>query len=200
MPDTVSKTDNFLKAIEKYAEQQRGRMQSEAEEFKERELNTAEEEGMRDAYLMIQKTMADINNSIASETSRTIAAGKKSVFARRQQIEDEIFAKAEQKLLAFTQSDKYLSWLTRRAAEISRVLNAGDVVLYVRESDLKYQKKLWDYFGQNCQIQPSETIRIGGIKGHSPAMGLVADETLDTRLDQQREWFYEHSGLTVTES
>ena len=78
MPDTVSKTDNFLKAIEKYAEEQRGRMQSEAEEFKERELNTAEEEGMRDAYLMIQKTMADINNSIASETSRTIAAGKKS--------------------------------------------------------------------------------------------------------------------------
>ena len=80
------------------------------------------------------------------------------------------------------------------------MLNAGDVVLYVRESDLKYQKKLRDYFGQNCQIQPSETIRIGGIKGHSPAMGLVADETLDTRLDQQREWFYEHSGLTVTES
>lgn len=200
MPDTVSKTDNFLKAIEKYAEEQRGRMQSEAEAFKERELNTAEEEGMRDAYLMIQKTMADINNRIASETSRTIAAGKKSVFTRRQQIEEEVFAKAEQKLLAFTQSEKYLSWLTKRTAEVSRVLNADDVVLYVRESDLKYQKKLRDYFGQNCQIQPSETIRIGGIKGHSPAMGLVADETLDTRLDQQREWFYEHSGLTVTES
>ena len=42
MPDTVSKTDNFLKAIEKYAEEQRGKLRTEAEEFQERELNNAE--------------------------------------------------------------------------------------------------------------------------------------------------------------
>ena len=31
MPGTVSKTDNFLKAIEKYAEEQRSKIQSEAD-------------------------------------------------------------------------------------------------------------------------------------------------------------------------
>ena len=39
MPGTVSKTDNFLKAIEKYAEEQRSKIQSEAEDFRERELS-----------------------------------------------------------------------------------------------------------------------------------------------------------------
>ncbi len=200
MPDTVSKTDNFLKAIERYAEEQRGKLKSEAEAFRERELNAAEEEGLRDAYLMLQKTMADINNRISSETSRAIAAGRKSIFTKRQQIEAEVFDKARQKLMAFTETEKYASWLKKSAAAISRVLAADDVVLYVRESDLKYKKKLRDYFGQNCEILASETIQIGGIKGYSRSRGLVADETLDTRLEQQREWFYEHSGLTVTES
>ncbi len=200
MPDTVSKTDNFLKAIEKYAEEQRGRMQSEAEEFKERELNAAEEEGMRDAYVMIQKTMADINNRIAAETSRAIAAGKKRVFVQRQKIEEDVFAKAERKLLAFTATDKYVSLLAKYAANISSVLQADDVVIYVRECDLKYKKKIRDSFGRNCEILASDTIRIGGLRGHSHSLGLIADETLDAKLEQQREWFYEHSGLTVTES
>lgn len=200
MPDTISKTDNFLQAIEKYAEEQRGKLQSEAEAFKERELNAAEEEGMRDAYLMIQKTMADINNRIAADTSRAIAEGKQRVFKKRQEIEEAVFAKAQDKLLAFTESDKYAAFLTRCAVSISRVLKAEDVVLYVREGDLKYKKKLRDYFGQNCEVAASDAIHIGGILGHSRSMGLVADETLDTRLEQQREWFYEHSGLTVTET
>lgn len=200
MPDTMSKTDNFLQAIEKYAEEQRGRLRSEAEAFKERELNAAEEEGMRDAYLMIQKTMADVNNRIAADTSRAIAEGKQRVFTRRQQIEDEVFAKATRKLSAFTESDQYPAFLTKCAVNISRVLKAEDVVLYVCECDLKYKKKLRDYFGQNCEVLPSDTIQIGGIMGHSRSRGLVADETIDTRLEQQREWFYEHSGLTVTET
>ena len=42
MPDIVSKTDNFLKAIEKYAAEQRSKIESEAEEFKSKELNKAE--------------------------------------------------------------------------------------------------------------------------------------------------------------
>ena len=67
MPDTVSKTDNFLKAIEKYAEAQRTKIQSEAEDFKEKELNKAEEEGLREAYVLIQKKMSDIKMRVAAE-------------------------------------------------------------------------------------------------------------------------------------
>ena len=74
MPDTTSKTDNFLKAIEKYAEEQRTKMKSEAEVFKAKEMNRAEEEGLKEAYVMIQKKMSEINNQISSELSRAETA------------------------------------------------------------------------------------------------------------------------------
>ena len=105
MPGTVSKTDNFLKAIEKYAEEQRSKIQSEAEDFRERELNKAEEEGLREAYVLIQKKMTDIRTQIAADLSRAETASRRKTFVRRKQIEDEVFEKAAKKLEAYTKTE-----------------------------------------------------------------------------------------------
>ena len=199
MPDTVSKTDNFLKAIEKYAEEQRGKLRTEAEEFQERELNNAEEEGLKEAYDLMQKEMADINNEISGNLSKAEADSRKRIFERRKEIENEVFEKARKKLVEFTDTDKYSAMLSESAKNISSVLKNEDVVLYVRERDLRFTDSLKASFGRKCEVAASDSIKIGGITGLSRSMGLVADETLDTKLAYQREWFYEHSGLTVVE-
>ncbi|MGN1457893.1 MAG: V-type ATP synthase subunit E [Acutalibacteraceae bacterium] len=199
MPDTVSKTDNFLKAIEKYAEEQRTKIQSEAEDFKEKELNKAEEEGLREAYVLIQKKMSDINTKIASELSKAESASRKEIFIKRQEISEKVFEKAKQKLLDYTKTAKYSDMLQKSTKEISSRLNADDVVLLVKEDDMKFEKELKAAFGRNCEVKSSNEIEIGGVMGMSHKMGLLADETLDTKLSEQHEWFYENSGLCVTE-
>lgn len=199
MPDTVSKTDNFLKAIEKYAEQQRSQIESEAEDFKQKELEKAEEEGLREAYGLIQKKMTDIRINIAGELSRAENASRKNTFLRRREIEDSVFEAAEKKLREYTKTDKYTDRLLKSAKEISSVLSADDTVLYVREQDMKYADKLKAAFGRDCRIEVSDEISIGGVIGISKSLGLLADETLDSGLSQQHEWFCENSGLRVTE-
>ena len=155
MSDTVGKTDNFLKAIEKYAEQQRSQIESEAEDFKEKELDKAEEEGLREAYDLIQKKMANINISIAGELSRAENASKKKIFMRRQEIEQEVFEQAEKKLVEYTQSAKYLERLQKSAKDISDVLTADDVVLYVKAQDMKYADKIRSAFKGKCKVEAS---------------------------------------------
>lgn len=199
MPDTVSKTDNFLKAIEKYAEEQRTKIQSEAEDFKEKELNKAEEEGLREAYVLIQKKMSDINTQIARELSKAESASRKEIFIKRQEISEKVFEKAKQKLLDYTKTAKYSDMLQKSTKEISSRLNADDVFLLVKEDDMKFEKELKAAFGRNCEVKSSNEIVIGGVMGISHKMGLLADETLDTKLSEQHEWFYENSGLCVTE-
>ena len=141
MPDTTSKTDNFLKAIEKYAEEQRTKMKSEAEVFKAKEMNRAEEEGLKEAYVMIQKKMSEINNQISSELSRAETASKKRIFLKRREIEDEVFAKAEKKLIEYTKTDKYITEHAKSAEKIGKVLDADDVILYVKEKDMAHKNK-----------------------------------------------------------
>lgn len=201
MPDTVSKTDNFLKAIEKYAEEQRNKIQHEAEDFKEKELNKAEEEGLREAYVLIQKEMTDIKTQISAELSRAENASRKKTFVRRQEIEAEVFAEAEKKLLDYTKTDDYVKALKESAKKISEKLNTDDVVIKISEKDAKLSDKVAEAFGngRKCEVVLSEDIRIGGLTGQSREIGILIDETLDTKLEEQREWFFANSGLKVTE-
>ena len=200
MADTVSKTDNFLKAIEKYAEEQRTKIESEAADFKEKELNKAEEEGLREAYVLIQKEMTDVKTQIAAELSRAENASRKKIFIRRKEIEDEVFELAKEKLIAYAKTDQYVKSVEESAAKISEKLTADDVIIKISEKDLKLKDQIIKAFGSGkCDIQVSEDILIGGITGQSRELGLLIDETLDTKLEEQHEWFYANSGLKVTE-
>lgn len=198
MPETVSKTDNFLKAIERYAEEQRSKIRLEAEDFKERELNKAEEEGLREAYVLIQKKMTDIRTQIASDLSRAETASRRKTFVRRQEIENEVFDKAGKKLEAYTKTEKYAKSLENSAKVISKALNSDDVVLKVRKSDLANKNKIVLAFGRKCEVIETSDIRIGGMIGVSKKLGKLIDETLDSKLEAQREWFCDNSGLKVT--
>ena len=199
MPDIVSKTDNFLKAIEKYAAEQRSKLESEAEDFKEKELNKAEEDGLKEAYVLLQRKMLSINTSISSELSKAENASRKSIFVKRQEIEDKVFDRAKEKLLDYVKTDDYTKNLLQSAKEIADKLTANDVILSVNERDMKLKDSIITAFGRPCEVQISNDIVIGGMTGISREMGLLADETLDTRLSQQREWFCENSGLKVTD-
>ncbi len=198
MPDIVSKTDNFLKAIEKYAAEQRNKIETEAEEFKAKELNKAEEDGLKEAYVLLQKKMLSINTGIARELSKAENASRKSVFQKRREIEDKVFERAKEKLLAYAKTGKYTSKLLESAKAVSQKLTADDVILYICERDLKLKDKILSAFGRKCDIQVSDEIQIGGLTGLSRQLGLLVDETLDTKLENQKEWFCENSGLTVT--
>jgi len=198
VPDIVSKTDNFLKAIEKYAAEQRNKIETEAEEFKAKELNKAEEDGLKEAYVLLQKKMLSINTGIARELSKAENASRKSVFEKRREIEDKVFERAKEKLLAYTKTGKYTTKLLESAKAVSQKLTADDVILYICERDWKLKDKILSAFGRKCDIQVSDEIQIGGLTGLSRQLGLLVDETLDTKLENQKEWFCENSGLTVT--
>ncbi len=197
MSDTVSKTDNFLRAIEKYAEEQRNKIKSEAETFKEKELTKAEEEGLREAYSFIQHKMASIKTEISRELSKAESQSRREIFIRRMEIADEVFKRAEDKLIQFTKTDKYADFLKKSVRETAKYLKSDDVIIFVNENDMRFSEDIKSSFGNQCEVRPSEDITIGGISAQSRKLGLIADETLDTKLSEQREWFCENSGLHI---
>ena len=71
-------------------------------------------------------------------------------------------------------------------------------------------QKVNNYFNEKypelllCEITPLQIQQFyndmynSGLTGLSRQLGLLVDETLDTKLENQKEWFCENSGLTVT--
>ena len=197
MPDQNGKTSNFIKAINKFAEEQRSKMKDEAEAFKKEEIEKAETEILNDSYKLIQKEMAEMRIAIAKEMSKKEMDSRKKLFQKRTSITKDIFRKSREKLLDFTRTDEYPKLLIKYAKAISSVLSKPGTIIYVRKEDLKYSDLIKDAFKFECKVESKDNISIGGIYSYNPTMGLIADETLDSKLEEQYVWFFENSGLNL---
>lgn len=197
MQETENKTSNFLKAINKYAREQRQELKTEFDKFKKYELEKAEAEVLRDAYHLIQREMNQMKKGISSEVSKEEMLCKKEMFKKRNNIKEKVFIAVKEKLVCFTGTDKYADVMEEYAKEISKVLNEPGTVLYVCKRDLNLAPKLKAAFGLECSVEVSKDIKIGGILGMNSSMGIIADETIDSKLEEQSQWFDENSGLSV---
>lgn len=197
MPNQTGKTSNFLKAINKYAEEQRTKIKSETEKFKKEEIEKAESEILNDVYILIQKEMAEMKAEISKEMSKKELESRKKLFEKRNSITKNVFEKAKLKLLNFTKTNEYPKLLAKYAKAISSVLDKPGTKIYVRKEDLAFSDIIKENFGKDCDIEIKDNIKIGGIYSYNPHMGLIADETLDSKLEEQYIWFAENSGLKL---
>ena len=193
----IGKTSNFLKAINKYAAEQRKEIKTRAEEFRKYELQKAEAEVLRDAYFLIQNEMAQMKKNIASEVSNVEIQKRKELFVKRQDIMDDVFKKACDRLLNFTQTQDYVGLLKKYASSISKILKKSGTVLYICKRDEGYADAIREAYGKICKVEVDDKIKIGGILAVNKAMSLIIDETLDSKLEEQKNWFAENSKLNI---
>lgn len=191
------KTSKFLTAIEKYADRQKEKINNEVEEFKKAEIKKASDEGLKDAYALIQREMAASHTSISSEMAKREDSGKKKIFKKRSEIMAEVFEKAKIKLQEYTSTDKYKDFLLEDAKEISDFFGNKTVVLYLNKKDMALSGKLTSLFTGKCSAETANDIVIGGIRALCEETQTVIDKSLDTKLESQKQWFISNSGLKV---
>lgn len=193
----IGKTSNFLKAINKYAAEQRKEIKTRAEEFRKYELQKAEAEVLRDAYYLIQNEMAQMKKNIASEVSKLEFEKRRELFVKRQAIMDDVLKKAQDKLLSFAKTQDYIELLKNYASSVSKILKKSGTVLYICKRDEGFIDNIREAYGKICKVEVSDKIKIGGILAVNKVMSLVVDETLDSKLEEQRIWFEENSKLNI---
>ena len=195
MPKT--KTDNFLKAIKKYAGAQKRAMDSEVKQLKTERLKEAEEKAKRDSERLKKQKLNEAHNRQTAKLASKTQEGQRKLFVERSKMSEEVFRLAAEKLTEYAKTDAYLAKLRDSAVQIAALFEGRDCVLYVNERDLAAAEKLKDKFSDGTQIKTDKAIQIGGIKGYCESMGIIADDTLDSQLDAQREWFVENAALSV---
>lgn len=195
--ENAKKTNNFLEAIEKYAQQQKQQMASEFEVFKAAELKKAEEEGLKEAYNIIQNEIAAKKSEITSQLARREQESRLNLFSRRKEMTDEIFSQVKEKIIGYTKTDKYKEKLLSFAKEVKNAVNGNSCVLYLRSDDMKYSDELLSVFDGKASAEEADDILLGGLRCYCEEMSMIFDETFDSRLEAQVQWFTENSTLKV---
>ena len=195
--EKAKKTDNFLNAIKKYADEQRNAMHEEVEQLKDEKIKEAEKRAQYDSEKLIKDKLEEKRNKLTSKIAKMTQDGQRELFLERSKMTDEVFKKAEEKLIEYTKSSEYSEMLNKSAKEMATLFGGESCTLYVNERDVDKADKIKAAFKGEAEIVADKKIKIGGIKGYCRAMRIVADDTLDSKLDSQREWFNENSGLSV---
>lgn len=191
------KTDNFLKAIRKHVKAQKKQMLTEVSQIKEEQLTITKKKAEQDSEKLIADRLEQKRTEMTSILAKKTRDGQRELFQARVKMTEEVFDRAKKKLLAYTQTPAYRERLEQDAGQIAALFGDNDCVLYVNEKDLGAAQHLRGLFGGNTEIMADKTIIIGGMKGFCKKMGIIADQTLDSKLQAQRTWFIENAELSV---
>ncbi|MDR1467014.1 MAG: hypothetical protein LBI55_01110 [Oscillospiraceae bacterium] len=196
MLNKVEKTNNFLNAINKYAEEQRTKIRGEGKDFKEKELEKAEREALREAYLLIQKEMATVKSEVESDISKEELASRGKISQEKERICKEIFEFSKKTLIKFTKSNQYPVMVENSVRKIFE-FGVQDATFYIRSEDSNLSQNIKAVFPGECKIVLANEIEIGGIKAFSHKSNFFIDETLDKKLQSQEKWFAANCGISL---
>lgn len=192
--DRVSK---FVAAITREAEEQRQRIEQETQDFIAAEMEKAEMDALGDSYKMIQRAVSNIRSDVGSQLSARMLENRRVLLARREEITDAVLQKAAEKVSRFTASEGYDAFLAASAKKAASVLRGGRPTVYLRPADLSHQAAVVGALG-DCSVEADDSIRLGGLRMVDGDGKVAVDDTLDTRLAGQREWFQRNSGLVLS--
>ncbi len=184
------------KSVMAQAEQKSKELRKQADDYKNREIENVETKVLNELYGKIQDEIADITSSSALRISRTENQYHQQLLLRREELTREVFAQARQRLVEYAGTEAYTTQLLETARRLAGDYPQPGGVVSVRPADGPLLPQLTEIFG-GCRVETDETIKIGGIKLMNYDAGFFVDETLDARLEEQRPWFYSHSGLTI---
>ncbi|HEX2986015.1 MAG TPA: V-type ATP synthase subunit E family protein [Caproiciproducens sp.] len=197
MASNDEKVNKFYLAINHYAEEQRKKIEQEIAEFKHKELEEAEVDALTEAYRLIQKEMTEMRNGIAREMAQREMNGRRELLEKRQQITETVFERARQQLVEFTKKAEYVDLLKKFASQLPNQFRRAGTVIGIRKDDEQYKDQIKNAFGNDCTFKIDTGILIGGFRAYNYEVGMVADQTLDSLLEDQRQWFEEQSGMAV---
>lgn len=192
-----NKTDNFLKAINKYSKLERQQIQNDIETVRDEELKKAEANGKKMARDFIAKEYSAVKTAVTGQYAVKNLEAQGKVYKKREEITNSVFEKAFAKLKDFTSTPQYKDLLIKSAKEIADIFKDNSCVIFISENDNKFAQDIKAQFSGEVTVENDVAIKIGGIKGFCKDLKIVADNTLDSKLNSQKDWFTENSGLKV---
>lgn len=197
MEATNKKTEAFLAAIKNLAVQECKKIDDETDALREERLKTLQADARKRYKSYMEYEISRIRAQANREVSDCAAAARKTLAEQRSALSDAVFCDARREIAAFTETDAYRDLLLQSAREMAAVFPEGETELFVREADLAFAEALTAAFGRACRVTACGDITLGGLRAENAAQGCLADDTLDTRLAQQKNRFLEESGLSV---
>lgn len=190
----------FLDAVRRLADAECEKIDCETEAVRTQRLETLQQEAKARSDAYAQYEIARINADFNREISALEEASRKRLTERRAELEKQVFDRVRTRITAFTETPEYRDMLKKSAEQAAAAVGGRGLTVYLREADMPLAETLCADLPKDTQFVCDATISLGGVKVRAGETGLLADDTLDARLEQQKTRFLAVSGLSIEEA
>lgn len=183
--------------IERLASLEEEKILAEAKRLEEEAYNQIKAEAKKDAEELLSRELAEISSNASVEASFSQEEKTKRLVEKRDEYVANIFSEAKDKLVVFVNSKDYQAYLIKHMEEIGKQYQMDNSTLLLRKDDLKFKDALINAYGIALDVEVNDKIEIGGFIIENKATSVVVDESLDSALLNQKDWFYKTSGLMI---
>lgn len=178
--------DNFMKAVDSEVEKKISAILTDAKNEKDSAIEAILEEHQNYENERIQAETKLIKEKYKKISAKVELECKKDILIEREKLVSQIFANISDELLKFSRSDSYVTYL---ANTIKKSNVTEKVELHLRNEDLKYSEDLAKLFVGGCTVVEDKSIKLGGLSFVIDGKTVYIDNTLDTKLSEQRSAF-----------
>ena len=192
MIDENELSAQFLQAIQRDAEHRRSEIVKAIDAETAAELEKKRVEAEQKAARMEEYETRRATENANRLLSQSVLDAGAELARRRGQIAVEVFAACEKEITNFVSSPDYGPFLKENAAGLLKLLRCDAARFFARPQDLELARQ---NLPDGCTVEADNTIRLGGLRAR--AGSTEADDTLDIRMENQKDWFLRSCGMSI---
>ncbi len=115
----------------------------------------------------------------------------------RMKMANTVFNRVFEKLVDFIETKAYETYIKNKIKTLDQYAKDKQSIIKVSPYDHKIEGYLKKLVSESVKIEIDPNIKIGGFIVSIPNQHIEIDVTLDTKLEDQKEWFYKNSKLFI---
>lgn len=183
-------------AVVLQAEQERRRIIDEANGIREREIAAYKDQVIEKMFDEIQQRTRTVRQNAIREKAQAETGAHRELLTRREALSDMVFEAVRERLRSYSASEAYRQALLDQIAAVRGRFDHTDSTVQLREGDRDLAGRIESLL-PGCRVEFVRDIRLGGFRLRNRKAGILLDETLDLKLEEQRPWFLRNCGLAV---
>lgn len=197
MPKMDDKVLKIGYAITLQAEAESKKIIQEANEIRDREISRYRDQVIDEMFGRIQNETRCIRERTLREKAVAVSNAYRELLRRREELSAGVFQAVRDRLEEYTGTEEYRASMLKHLSEVKEQWDHNSSVVMLRPADMALEDRIKAAL-PGCEVRATRQIRLGGFRLRNTQAGILLDETLDSRLEDQRSWYLQNCGLKTS--
>ena len=194
---TNKSTKAFTDAIRRIASEQCRQTDAQTKLLRSQGLADMKKEIRHQYDVYIERELSKIRNDVNRQSARCSEQSKRELSELRSQMSAKVFENVRGRIDEFIKTPEYTQLLLGSIKNIEAQAGTDSLEFRLCPRDMSLKEELEKALGWEITVCADEDIKVGGVRAYCESTDTLLDDTLDMRLEAQKKWFLENSGLKV---